>query len=167
MKRWSCLPPALMTSWASRSTCEEIFACLQAIRPHAEEVSAGSDRRAARLLRRARPGGGRRGAAAAAHGCRGQNFASIEEMREPAKNVDYAARFLRQLREREGSWTMAVARYHAGPNKDPAQRRYVCRLIANMVASGFSSWTAEARAFYAPNQDGLVLATDQAAAATP
>jgi soluble lytic murein transglycosylase-like protein len=101
------------------------------------------------------------------HRFHGQNFASIEEMLEPAKNVDYAARFLRQLREREGSWTMAVARYHAGPNNDPAQRRYVCRVITNMVASGFSCWTAEARAFCGPNQDGLVRATDQAAAARP
>jgi soluble lytic murein transglycosylase-like protein len=58
------------------------------------------------------------------HRFHGQNFASIEEMLESAKNVDYAARFLRQLHEREGSRTMAVARYHAGPSNDPAQRRY-------------------------------------------
>jgi soluble lytic murein transglycosylase-like protein len=101
------------------------------------------------------------------HRFHGQHFASIEEMLEPAKNVDYAARLLRQLREREGSWTMAVARYHAGPNNDPAQRRYVCRVIANMVASGFSSWTAEARAFCAPDQGGPARGMDQAAAGKP
>jgi soluble lytic murein transglycosylase-like protein len=77
-------------------------------------------------------------------------FASVEEMLDPAKNVDYAARFLRSLRAREGSWTMAVARYHAGPDNDSAQQRYVCRVIANMVASGFGEWTAEARAFCRP-----------------
>jgi soluble lytic murein transglycosylase-like protein len=77
----------------------------------------------------------------------GQNFASVADMLEPAGNVDYAARFLRQLREREGNWTMAVARYHAGPSNDPAQKRYVCRVIANMVASGFSRWTDDARNF--------------------
>ena len=77
----------------------------------------------------------------------GMNFSSVEEMFDPAKNVDYAARFLRQLKAREGSWTMAVARYHAGPNNDPAQKRYICRVIANMVASGFGAWTAEARTF--------------------
>ena len=97
----------------------------------------------------------------------GQNFASLEDMLEPAKNVDYAARFLRQLREREGSWTMAVARYHAGPDNDPAQKRYVCRVIANMVASGFSNWTEEARAFCASAQGGPLHATYQAAAAKP
>jgi soluble lytic murein transglycosylase-like protein len=42
---------------------------------------------------------------------------------------------------------MAVARYHAGPNNDPAQKVYVCRVIANMVAVGFGKWTSNARAF--------------------
>jgi soluble lytic murein transglycosylase-like protein len=80
----------------------------------------------------------------------GMNFSSVDEMFDPAKNVDYAARFLRQLKAREGSWTMAVARYHAGPNNDPAQKRYICRVIANMVASGFGAWTGEARSFCRP-----------------
>jgi soluble lytic murein transglycosylase-like protein len=81
-----------------------------------------------------------------------QTFRSVEDMLEPAQNVDYAARFLRQLRDREGSWTMAVARYHAGPNNDPAQKRYVCRVIANMLATGFSMWTQDARDFCAPSE---------------
>ncbi len=42
---------------------------------------------------------------------------------------------------------MAVARYHAGPDNDPAQKRYVCRVIANMVATGFGNWTRNARDF--------------------
>lgn len=75
------------------------------------------------------------------------HFASVEAMFEPRANVTYAARFLKQLRDREGSWTMAVARYHAGPDNDPAQKRYVCAVITNMVASGFGAWTAGARAF--------------------
>lgn len=77
-------------------------------------------------------------------------FASVEAMFDPAKNVDYAARFLKELRAREGSWTMAVARYNAGPNNTVAQRRYVCSVIGNLVASGFGSWTSEARAFCGP-----------------
>ena len=63
-------------------------------------------------------------------------------MLEPATNVDYAARFLQELKAREGTWTMAVARYHAGPDNDPAQKRYVCRVIANLVATGFGAWTS-------------------------
>jgi soluble lytic murein transglycosylase-like protein len=77
----------------------------------------------------------------------GDRFASVEEMFDPRKNVDYAAAFLQQLKAREGSWTMAVARYHAGPNNNPAQKRYVCSVIANMVATGFGSWTKNARLF--------------------
>lgn len=84
------------------------------------------------------------------HRFHAQHFASVADMLDPPRNVAYAARFLRELREREGSWTMAVARYHAGPNNDPAQKRYVCRVISNMVASGFGGWTAEARAFCSP-----------------
>ena len=76
-----------------------------------------------------------------------EQFSSLSEMFDPRHNVAYAARFLRKLRRREGSWTLAVARYHAGPNNNPAQKRYVCTVIRNMVASGFGEWTANARAF--------------------
>ena len=76
-----------------------------------------------------------------------EHFASVAAMFEPHDNVDYAARFLKQLREREGSWTLAVAHYHAGPDNDPAQKRYVCAVIRNMVATGFGDWTDAARTF--------------------
>jgi soluble lytic murein transglycosylase-like protein len=81
------------------------------------------------------------------HHFHADQFSSIEAMFDPRANVDYAARFLKSLRAREGSWTLAAARYHAGPNNDPAQKRYVCRVIANMVASGFGVLTANARSF--------------------
>lgn len=74
-------------------------------------------------------------------------FASVEAMLDPRRNVDYAARFLRKLHDRHETWTMAVARYHAGPNNDPAQKRYVCRVISNLVATGYGQWTAKARQF--------------------
>jgi hypothetical protein len=79
----------------------------------------------------------------------GDHFAGIEAMFDPAKNVDYAARFLKDLRQREGNWTMAVARYNAGPNNTTAHRRYVCSVIGSLVASGFGSWTDEARKYCA------------------
>jgi soluble lytic murein transglycosylase-like protein len=81
------------------------------------------------------------------HRYHGDRFASVEAMFDPAKNVDYAARFLKELRAREGSWTMAVARYNAGPNNTTAQRRYVCSVIGSLVASGFGSWTSGARTY--------------------
>jgi soluble lytic murein transglycosylase-like protein len=81
------------------------------------------------------------------HHYHGKEFSSVEAMLDPAQNITYAARFLRQLRQREGSWTMAVARYHAGPNNNPAQKRYICAVIRNLVATGFGGWTAPARKF--------------------
>ncbi|MBB5533882.1 soluble lytic murein transglycosylase-like protein [Rhizobium giardinii] len=77
----------------------------------------------------------------------GENFASPREMLDPRKNVEYAARFLADLHARHETWTMAVARYHAGPNNDPAQKKYVCRVIANLVATGYGKWTANASNF--------------------
>jgi soluble lytic murein transglycosylase-like protein len=76
-------------------------------------------------------------------------FRSIEQMFDPRSNVQYAARFLSELRKSMGSWTMAVARYHAGPNNNPAQRKYICLVIRNMVSAGAGEWTANARAFCA------------------
>ncbi len=77
----------------------------------------------------------------------GENFSSVQAMFNPRANVEYAARFLSNLRDRHETWTMAVARYHAGPNNDPAQKRYVCRVIANLVATGYGKWTPNARKF--------------------
>jgi soluble lytic murein transglycosylase-like protein len=78
-----------------------------------------------------------------------ENFSSLESMLSPRDNVEYAARFLKELKGRHDTWTMAIARYHAGPNNDPAQKRYVCRVITNMVATGFGQWTPNASAFCA------------------
>ena len=74
------------------------------------------------------------------------DFRSLGEMFDPARNVEYAANFLKALKAREGSWTLAVARYNAGPDNPAAERTYVCAVIRNMVASGFGRWTANARA---------------------
>ena len=81
------------------------------------------------------------------HHYHGGEFRSVEDMLDPGMNVTYAARFLLRLREREGSWTMAIARYHAGPDNNPAQQRYICAVIGNLVSTGFGNWTPAARAF--------------------
>lgn len=77
----------------------------------------------------------------------GKSFHSLREMFDPALNVAYAARLLKELKTREGSWTLAVARYNAGPDNNPAQKKYVCAVMRNMVASGFGRWTRNARQF--------------------
>lgn len=81
------------------------------------------------------------------HHYHGERFASVTEMFDPHKNVQYAARFLNELHGRHDTWTMAVARYHAGPNNNPAQKQYVCLVIGNMVRSGFGAWTPNSAAF--------------------
>lgn len=82
----------------------------------------------------------------------GEKFTSVEAMFDPAGNVDYAARFLKELRAREGNWTMAVARYNAGPTNTVAHKRYICSVIGSLVASGFGSWTAGARYYCSKNE---------------
>jgi soluble lytic murein transglycosylase-like protein len=77
----------------------------------------------------------------------GDRFSSVADMLDPHRNVGYAAKFLAELREREGSWTLAVARYNAGKNNNPAQKRYVCRVLDRLVKSGFGAWTPKASAF--------------------
>jgi len=77
----------------------------------------------------------------------GAQFTSIEDMFDPHKNVDYAARFLNELKAREGSWTMAVARYNAGKDNGPAQKKYVCKVLAHLAKSGFGAWTPKSSAF--------------------
>ena len=73
-------------------------------------------------------------------------FRSLSEMFDPVHNVEYAANFLKALKAQAGSWTLAVARYNAGPGNPAAEKTYVCSVIRNMVASGFGQWTANARA---------------------
>jgi soluble lytic murein transglycosylase-like protein len=77
----------------------------------------------------------------------GQDFSSVEQMFDVRRNVDYAARFLRTLRLSEATWTGAVARYNAGPDRPQAQRAYVCSVIRSMVQSGAGGWTPQARAY--------------------
>jgi soluble lytic murein transglycosylase-like protein len=81
------------------------------------------------------------------HYYHGDKFSSVRAMFDPARNVDYAARFLKELKQREGSWTMAVARYNAGPHNQPAQKRYICHIVDHLVSSGFGAWTEKARSF--------------------
>jgi soluble lytic murein transglycosylase-like protein len=74
------------------------------------------------------------------------HFASLAAMFDPSRNVGYAANYLKTLKAQEGNWTLAVARYNAGPDKPAAEKAYVCAVIRNMIVSGFGRWTTNARA---------------------
>jgi len=43
-----------------------------------------------------------------------QAFRGLEEAFDPQANLRYAARFLKELRNRHGDWGQAIARYHSG-----------------------------------------------------
>ncbi len=88
------------------------------------------------------------------HRFHGSHFESLQAMFDAHSNVTYAAHFLKQLRAREPSWTLAVARYNAGPDNNFAQKKYVCAVIGNMVRSGLGGWTDNARKFCAPAAGG-------------
>jgi hypothetical protein len=62
-------------------------------------------------------------------GYHGHEFASVAEALEPARNVAYAARFLKRLHEETQSWARATARYHSSdPSRGGAYRDKVFRL---------------------------------------
>ncbi|HYG86115.1 MAG TPA: lytic transglycosylase domain-containing protein [Azospirillum sp.] len=69
------------------------------------------------------------------------SFAIAEDILDPTVNVTYAARFLRELYDRHGSWTEAVRHYHAS---DPAaQHAYLCRVLDWRVRLGYQRATPD------------------------
>lgn len=47
------------------------------------------------------------------------DFARTNEVFDPAKNIDYGARYLRQLYDQTGSWEAALKRYNGGSSYPP------------------------------------------------
>ena len=47
----------------------------------------------------------------------GSAFNNVEEMLNPVKNIQYAARLIKQLYHKHGNWQQAIAYYHSSiPN---------------------------------------------------
>ncbi len=73
-------------------------------------------------------------------------FASLDQAFDPAANAAYAARFLRSLHDREGSWETAVAYYHSAspllgvPYRDAVFATW--RGLAGTAASSFAGTAA-------------------------
>ena len=59
----------------------------------------------------------------------GENFPTLSMAFDPERNVDYAARFLRNLYRETGDWTKAAGRYHSATDKH--QKRYLTSLKRN------------------------------------
>ena len=66
---------------------------------------------------------------------------------DPRENVMAGTRYLRRLRDRFGSWPLAVVAYHAGPtrveeNRIPGEtRRYVRRVLRTWKPRGYTDGT--------------------------
>lgn len=53
----------------------------------------------------------------------GMNFSSINDMLDPIQNINYAAKFLVELKEKYKSWHLAVKYYHS--SNTSKQQKYV------------------------------------------
>lgn len=83
-------------------------------------------------------------------------FPDLDAAFDPARNVAYAARFLRELRARTGNWAEAIAQYHSTePGRGLA---YHSRVRVARVAGGTRlSAPATLRGLCAPGRRATVL----------
>lgn len=85
------------------------------------------------------------------HHWHGRAFASLDDMIDPVKNADYAARFLRDLYAEKGDWTAAVGAYHSRtPEHASRYTRKYRQIHAALPESGPAP---------APRQNGYSLLT--------
>jgi len=83
-------------------------------------------------------------------------FPDLEAAFDPPRNVAYAVRFLRELRQRTGSWAEAVAQYHsAEPGRGLAYHARV--RIARVRAGTLLSAPAALRGLCAPGRQAAML----------
>ena len=80
------------------------------------------------------------------HHFHGADFHSLSEMFDPARNVEYAANFLKALQGARGLVDAGGGPLQRRARQSGGGKTYVCSVIRNMVASGFGQWTANARA---------------------
>ena len=77
-------------------------------------------------------------------------FKNLEEAFTPKKNVEYAARFLNELKETHGSWTCAVGYYHS---KAPRFYKPYCTSV-------YREWTKAKDRIIKPNPKIQMAAVD-------
>ena len=80
------------------------------------------------------------------HRFHGADFRSLSEMFDPARNVEYAAKFLENASRRRGQLDAGRGALQRRAGNPAAEKTYVCSVIRKMIASGFGQWTANARA---------------------
>lgn len=93
----------------------------------------------------------------------GRAFGSLEQAFDPAANVDYAARFLAQLKQETGDWWAAAGRYHSATEEH--RDVYLAALKRNHAAVNAQLSTLIAQASTA--QMFALAAAEPAAPAVP
>jgi soluble lytic murein transglycosylase-like protein len=88
-------------------------------------------------------------------------FQSVEAMLDPRTNIHYAAKLLKTLKIQHGNWTDAISYYHASAKKRVAQRRYVCKVLKNMVATDFGVWTPAAEQYCKTKDQAALISLPQ------
>ena len=74
----------------------------------------------------------------------GDNFANLDEMIDPARNTEYAARYLSELRAETGSWDAATRYYHSrDPRRGAAYLGRVRQAMARLGPGGTSPEMAQ------------------------
>jgi hypothetical protein len=78
-----------------------------------------------------------------------KQFTSLEDATDPARNVDYAARFLRGLYAQTRDWWQAAGRYHS--STDSYKELYLQKLAQNqrLANANLATFAAAARTTYA------------------
>lgn len=84
----------------------------------------------------------------------GDAFANADEMMDPVANTRYAARFLRSLHDRLGSWDAAVAEYHSTEALRGAA--YAGKVAAAMESRQDDAFILMAESAHAPRLAGLL-----------
>jgi hypothetical protein len=70
-----------------------------------------------------------------------QAFSSLEEAFNPEKNIEYAAKYLSDLKKEHASWSKAVAHYHSAlPEYHVPYRHKVYKMWQKERKNGFSRW---------------------------
>jgi hypothetical protein len=87
----------------------------------------------------------------------GHIFSTVEEAFDPVNNVAYAAAWLKQLRQKKGSWAHAVGRYHNGHWKQRGQG-YWRRVYSLWTGEQRRDFLARKKARIAANRKRLTLA---------
>lgn len=83
-------------------------------------------------------------------------FGSIEQAFEPRANIDYAARFLKDLHERTRSWNQAVALYHSSTEAlNRPYRQKVMQLWGGEIRRAAEERRREAMAAWAARRAAL------------